>query len=233
MTQRKQLVRRSSAACRESRAEIELRSTLRLRSGQASRGRLSPRKADGGFTLLEVMIAIVVMAIGMLALIASFATAITATASAQEDLIARHKAIDAMEAIYTARDSQQLAFAQINNVANGGVFLSGPQPLKCSGTDGLLGTVNDANCTSPDTGTLCPGGIECLVLPGPDGVLGTADDVTQSLSNFTRTITFNPVLLPSGATNSNLIAVTIAVSYQKPGWPLRTYTVNGLISSYH
>ncbi|MGA7320994.1 MAG: prepilin-type N-terminal cleavage/methylation domain-containing protein, partial [Candidatus Sulfotelmatobacter sp.] len=47
-----------------------------------------------GFTLLEVMIAIVVMTIGLLAVMASFATAITATASAQEDLIARHKALD-------------------------------------------------------------------------------------------------------------------------------------------
>jgi hypothetical protein len=78
--------------------------------------------------------------------------------------------------------------------------------------------------------------VECLVLPGPDGVLGTADDVTQSLSNFTRTITFNTVDLPAaqgGGVNANLMAVTIAVAYTKPGWPARTYSVNGLISSYH
>jgi hypothetical protein len=75
--------------------------------------------------------------------------------------------------------------------------------------------------------------VECLVLPGADGVLGTADDVTQSLSNFNRTITFNQVLLPSGAVDANLIAVTVSLSYTKPGWPARTYSVNGLISSYH
>lgn len=193
------------------------------------------RGAEGGFTLLEVMIAIVVMTIGLLAVIASFATAVVATASAQEDLIARHKALDAMESIYTARNSQQQPFAAINNVANGGIFLSGPQPLYCSGADGIVGTADDVTgpCTSADTGTACPGNIECLVLPGPDGVLGNADDVTQSLSNFTRTITFNQVYLPTGAVNSNLIAVTVAVTYQKPGWPPRTYSVNGLVSSYH
>jgi prepilin-type N-terminal cleavage/methylation domain-containing protein len=193
------------------------------------------RGAEGGFTLLEVMIAIVVMTIGLLAVIASFATAVVATASAQEDLIARHKALDAMESIYTARNSQQQPFAAINNVANGGIFLSGPQPLYCSGADGIVGTADDVTgpCTSADTGTACPGNIECLVLPGPDGVLGNADDVTQSLSNFTRTITFNQVYLPTGAVNSNLIAVTVAVTYQKPGWPARTYSVNGLVSSYH
>jgi type II secretory pathway pseudopilin PulG len=189
--------------------------------------------AEGGFTLLETMIAIVVMTVGLLALMASFATAISATASSQEDLIARHKALDAMESIYTARNSQQLPFASINNVANGGIFLSGAQKLQCSGPDGLVGTADDVPCTAPDTGAACPGGVECLVLPGADGVLGTADDVTQSLGNFTRTITFNQVLLPSGAVNANLIAVTVSLSYTKPGWPARTYSVNGLISSYH
>jgi type II secretory pathway pseudopilin PulG len=190
-------------------------------------------EGESGFTLLETMIAIVVMTIGLLALMASFATAIAATASAQEDLIARHKALDAMESIYTARNSQQLPFAKINNVASGGIFLSNAQQLLCAGNDGLVGTADDVPCTAPDTGAACPGGIECLVLPGPDGVLGTADDVTQSLTNFTRTITFNQVLLQNGQVNTNLIAVTIAVAYQKPGWPARTYTVNGLISSYH
>ncbi len=193
-------------------------------------------KSQRGFSLLEVMIAMVVVTVGMCGMIACFATAITATASAQEDLIARHKALDAMESIYTARNSQQLPFAAINNVANGGVFLSGAQTLQCAGPDGLVGTADDVPCTAPDTGAACPGGVECLVLPGPDGILGTADDETYSLANFTRTITFGTVLQTiNGVTqpNPNLIAVTIAVSYTKPNWPARTYTVAGLISSYH
>jgi prepilin-type N-terminal cleavage/methylation domain-containing protein len=193
------------------------------------------RSREGGFSLLEVLAAIVVMSIGLLALMASFATAIQATASSQEDLIARHKALDAMESIYAARNSQQLPFASINNTTANppGIFLVGALPLRCAGADGIVGTADDAPCTAPDTGAACPGGVECLVLPGPDGVLGTADDVTQSLTNFTRSITFNPVFLPTGAINPNLIAITIAVTYVKPGWPARTYTVNGLISSYH
>ncbi len=190
-------------------------------------------QTQSGFTLIEVMIAIAVMTIGILAVMASFATAIAATASAQEDLIARHKALDAMESIYTARNSQQLPFASINNIAAGGIFLPGALPLKCAGPDGIVGTADDTNCTAPDTGVACPGGVECMVLPGPDGILGTADDIPQSLSNFTRSITFNPVTLPSGNINANLIAVTITVTYIKPGWPARAYTVNGLISSYH
>ena len=197
---------------------------------------VTKQSAEGGFTLLEVMIAIMVMTIGLLAVIATFATAISATASAQEDLVARHKALDAMESIYTARNSQQLPFASIQNIANGGVFKGGAQQLLCAGPDGLVGTADDVACTAPDTGAACPGGVECLVLPGPDVVLGTADDVTQSLSNFTRTITFGQVQLPAsqgGGVNPNLVSVAITVSYTKPGWPARAYTVNSLISSYH
>jgi prepilin-type N-terminal cleavage/methylation domain-containing protein len=191
-------------------------------------------QAESGFTLIEVMIAVVIMTIGMLAVMASFGTALSATASAQEDLIARHKALDAMESIYTARNSQQLPFSSINNVAAGGIFLPGALPLLCAGPDGLVGTGDDVACNAPDTGVACPPpGVECLVLPGPDGILGTADDLTQSLKNFTRSITFNPVTLPNGNINANLIAVTIAVTYVKPGWPAHTYTVNGLVSSYH
>jgi len=196
------------------------------------------QRSQRGFSLLEVMISMIVMTIGMMAVLLSFGTAIEATEWAQEDLIARHKALDGLESIYTARNSQQLPFASINNVANGGVFVGGASNLLCAGADGILGTADDAPCTAPDTGAACPGGIECLVLPGPDGILGTADDETYSLSNFTRTITFNPVLQTIGgvtSTNPNLIAVTITIFYTKPGryGYSRTYSVNALISSFH
>lgn len=190
---------------------------------------------QSGFTLVEVMIAIAVMSIGLLTVVASIATAMQATQSAQEDLIARQKAMDALESIYTARNSQQVGFAAINNTTASppGIFLAGAQPLLCAGPDGLVGTADDVPCTTSG-GVTCPnGGAECWVLPGPDGILGNADDVTYSLSNFKRTITFNQVFLSSGGINNNMMAVSISVSYTKDGLPPRTYTVNGLISSYN
>lgn len=188
-----------------------------------------------GFTLVEVMIAIAVMSIGLLSVVASIASALQATQSAQEDLIARQKAMDALESIYTARNSQQVGFAAINNTTASppGIFLAGAQPLKCAGPDGLVGTADDVNCTTSG-GTTCPNsGAECWVLPGPDGILGNGDDITYSLANFTRTITFNKVYLSTGAVNNNMMAVSISVSYTKDGLPKRTYTVNSLISSYN
>jgi len=190
-------------------------------------------KRQQGFSLIEVMIAIVVMSIGLLAVIASFVTAISATQSAQQDLIARQKTLEAMESIYTARNAQQVPFASVDNVSNGGIFLSGAQTMLCAGPDGLVGTADDVPCTT-QSGAACPnGGAECMILPGPDGILGTSDDTTMSLSNFRRTITINPVLLPSGVVNANMKAITITVSYSKDGLPARSFTANGLISSYH
>jgi prepilin-type N-terminal cleavage/methylation domain-containing protein len=190
-------------------------------------------RGQRGFSLIEVMVAMIVITVGLLGLMTVFVTAIEATETGQEDLIARHKAVDAMESIYTARNSQQIPFSAINNVVNGGSFLSGPQALLCAGADGLVGTTNVVPCTTV-AGVACPnGGVECIVLPGPDGVLGTSDDEVRSLANFTRTISINQVLQPNGQVNQNLMAISVTVSYTKNGWPARSYTTNGLISSYH
>ncbi len=192
---------------------------------------------DQGFTLIEVMIAMVVMSVGILAVIASFATAVAATQSAEEDLIARQKVLEAMESIYTARNSQQLPFASVANISNGGIFKDGSQPLLCAGPDGLVNTADDVNCTT-QAGANCPdSGAECMVLPGPDGILGTADDVTMSLGNFTRTVAITPTTYPTGpnagSVNPNMMAISITVAYTRDGIPARSFTANGLITSYH
>ena len=186
-----------------------------------------------GFSLVEVMIAIGVMTIGLLAVVASIASGLASTQNAQEDLIARQKAREALESIYTARNSQQIPFASINNVASGGIFLSGANPLYCAGPDGLVGTTDDVPCTT-NAGVVCPNaGVECMVLPGADGRLGTADDITMSLNNFSRTITIGQVLLADGTVNLNMMAVSVSITYSKTGLPPRTYTVSGLISQFH
>ena len=139
-----------------------------------------------GFALIEVMIAMVILTVGMCAVLASFGLAITATESAQEDLIARQKALDALESIYTARNSQQIPFAAIQNVGAGGIFLSGPQPLLCAGpTYGIVGVSGDTTACKTASGAACPnGGVECMVLPGPDGVLGSGTDANLESQQF-------------------------------------------------
>jgi prepilin-type N-terminal cleavage/methylation domain-containing protein len=187
--------------------------------------------SERGFTLMEVMIAIVILSIGILTLIAALGASIATTQSAQEDLIARQKALEAMESIYTARDAQQITFAQIANISAGGIFTDGATPMLSAGPDGVVNTADDVNF--PASG-VCGAGPECIPLPGPDGVLGTADDVPMSLANFTRQIQINNVLEADGVTiNPNLRQVTVTVTYTQIGMTVpRSYTVNALISAF-
>lgn len=186
---------------------------------------------QGGFTLIETMIAIAVMTIAIVSLLAAFGTAVAATQNAQENLIARQKALETMESIYTARNTQQISFSQIANIVNGGIFTSGATQLLSAGPDGLVNTADDV--PYPATG-VCPAGPECITLPGPDGVLGTADDKPLNLSNFRRQIQIDPVLESDGVTiNPNLKQITVTVSYYTGGSPIpRAYTVNALISAF-
>jgi len=193
--------------------------------------RQSVTSAQRGFTLIETLIAIAIISIGLLTLVATFATAINATQSSQEDLITRQKALETMESIYTARNTQQINFNQIANISVGGIFTDGPTQLLSAGPDGLVNTADDIPFAASG---VCPAGPECIVLPGGDGVLGTADDKPLQLSNFTRQIQIFPVLEADGVTiNPNLKQIVVTVSYSKSGWAQsRVYRVTGLISAF-
>jgi prepilin-type N-terminal cleavage/methylation domain-containing protein len=187
-------------------------------------------KAQRGFTMIEVMIAVVILSVGILTVVAAFATAVGTTQNAQENLIARQKALEAMESIFTARNTQQITFAQIGNIPNGGIFTSGATPLWSAGNDGLVNTADDVPFAAAG---VCPAGPECVTLPGPDGILGTPDDVPMSLANFTREIQITSVLEADGVTvNPNLKQVTVIVSYLSTSSVPRSYSVNALISSF-
>lgn len=126
----------------------------------------SKGNGQGGFALLETLIAIVVLMIGLLAVLATFAMAVGNTSSVQLDSIARQKATEALESIFTARQTSQITFDMIQNVGNGtGIFVPGFATLTDPGPDGLDGTADDV-----------PSAI--LRLPGPSGVIVNASPRT-------------------------------------------------------
>jgi type II secretory pathway pseudopilin PulG len=169
-----------------------------------------------GFALLETLIAIVVLMIGLMAVLATFAMAIGNTSSVQNDSIARQKAAEAVESIYTARQTNQIVFDQIQNVGAGtGIFKLGFTPMTDPGLDGLDNTADDTPA-------------QPIRLPGQSGVVtNTAADVFVNLGNFTRQIAIANV--PG---NPNVRQITVTVRYPVPqGW-YKTYQVQALISSY-
>jgi len=180
-----------------------------------------PRK-DAGFTLLEAIISLAVLAFGVLSLAAVYAQGVFYTGLAQYDYIAEKKAEQAAEAMFTARDTKILTWKDIQNVSgstgsDGGVFMDGAQPILVPGSDGLVGTVTDS------------GAAHELVLtgPGPDGLFGTADDETLDLNPWmTRTIAIVPV-----AGEDNLRQITITIEYSL-GQMHRKYTLVSYISAY-
>ncbi len=201
----------------------------------ASLGQASSRQSgESGFSLLESVFAMVLLAIGMLWTLAAIGYAVGANQTSQEDMIARQLASEAMESIFNARNTSQLGFSSINNVGVGaGIFIALPLQPKCPGPDGILGTADDAPCLTA-SGAECPNaGIECLTEPGPDGILGTPDDVIISLANFTRTIAITP-LAEGGTTVPTLVLVTITINYTVPNHGgTKSYVLEEEISSYH
>jgi type II secretory pathway pseudopilin PulG len=174
-------------------------------------------RRTAGFTLIEAMISIVILSFGVLSLAAVYAQGIMFASLTQYDYIAEMKAEEAVETIFTARDTKVLSWAQIQNVSTGGVFKDGPQPLLDPGPDGLVGTPDD-NAALPDT---------IILGPGPDGLLGTSDDKVVNLNPWmTRTIAIAPV-----TGEGNLRQITITMNYQV-GRIQRTYTLISYVSAF-
>ncbi len=67
---------------------------------------------ESGYGLLEVMMAVFVSVIGLVSLLALFSQSVVTMVVVQEELIAKHKAREALESIYTARITQG-SFADI------------------------------------------------------------------------------------------------------------------------
>ena len=172
---------------------------------------------ESGFSLVETLIAVAILSFGMLAIAAAFLQGTVQLSGSHLDVLAREKAAEAIESVFTSRDTRTIQWAQIRNVEGeaggaGGIFIDGALPLSRPGPDGLINTADD------------PNELETLVQPGPDGLLGTADDLQRPLAEFTREIVIRDVSL-------TLRRLTVVIRYRVGDRP-REYSITTLISSY-
>jgi hypothetical protein len=122
----------------------------------------------------------------------------------------------------TARNTSQVSWAQVQNIANGGIFLNGANPIYLAGADGIVGTADDAVA-----------GEQTLTEPGPDGIFGTSDDVKIPLTGYQRTILISPVYDGLGNLVTTLRGVNISVQYATTQANIpKTYVVSSFISQY-
>ena len=171
---------------------------------------------ERGFSLAETMFAVGILAAGLLTAAGLLAAGMQKIASSPLDLVATQKAAEAIESVFSARDTRTLTWAQIRNVngasgTDGGIFLDGPRQLRAAGADGLLATADD-------------GAVETTQFPGRDAQFGTADVVTTTLDGFTREIQIRDL-------QTNLRSITVIVAY-RDGAATRTYTLTAYISSF-
>jgi prepilin-type N-terminal cleavage/methylation domain-containing protein len=196
-------------------------------AGRSRGPRINPRprslrvmSADDGLTLIEVLIAMVILVAGMLGLAHVFYMGVTVTAGSSATVLAREKAREAIESVHAARDSGTVTWAQVRNAnppndcpegttsAGGGIFFTGSRNLGAPGLDGLVNTGDDT-------------AIERA--PGKDNVFGTADDIEHS--GFTRQISICEI--PENA-DLRMIIVTIRYNTARP----QTYTLRSYVSRF-
>ena len=124
------------------------------------------KNSESGFSYMDVMVAIVILMVGILAFLSAITGAVVFSNSQQEQLTARQIASSTMESVISTKEtnSARLGWGKVGNIGsnpdingvNQGIFVSGVQPIKA-----------DA---------------------GPDQVIGTADDTGTTINGFSREI---------------------------------------------
>jgi type IV pilus assembly protein PilV len=153
-------------------------------------------KAEKGFSLIEVVIAIVVMAVGLLALSGTLVVGVSLPEYARKRETANRLANAIMENIIAAKETSRPGFNSFNTLSYadaGGRFLTpigardsslGARAILEAGADGVYGTVDDG-----------PLPMRMQLDPGPDGLYTArrhpndtawpGDDKTKALAEYT------------------------------------------------
>ena len=166
--------------------------------------------SEAGVTILEMVVAMMVLTVGLLGLAASIGYAVTVSNMGRNLTNTKLLVVSLLEQMETLRNTQELTFDQIANqgaVDNGGAtrvfagFPTGFQPISINpGPDGIWGTSDD------------------LINPGADNTYGTGDDFTDAswgLNGFSREIVITNL-------NPNLKRIQITVRYPDAGGQLRS-----------
>lgn len=111
-------------------------------------------KSEAGFSYIDVMIAVVILLVGILALLAAITGSVFQSKGQERQLAAKQIATSTMESIMSVKetDETRLGWDKIGNVCvppaacpvPQGIFLNGFQPVEVdAGPDEVIGTADD------------------------------------------------------------------------------------------
>jgi type II secretory pathway pseudopilin PulG len=166
-------------------------------------------RSEAGVTILEMVVAMLILTVGLLGLAAAIGYAVTVSNRGRNLTNSKLLVVSVLEQMETLRNTKELTFGQIANVGavdNTGAtttfagFPTDFQTLSINpGPDGIFGTADD------------------LINPGPDNIYGTADDFvdpTWAIGQYTRQITITNL-------NPNLKRIQVTLRYPDAGGQTR------------
>ncbi len=132
---------------------------------------MTQKNNERGFSYIDVMIALVILMVGILASAAALTANLVRSYETEKQVIAKQAALSTIESIFSARDIARTGaisgWDSIGNVGSNpdsggtaqGVFLTDFRPIRENlGWDGVAGTIDDA----------CAAGAACTVAGRPD-----------------------------------------------------------------
>ena len=170
-----------------------------------STGKRRRREREAGFSLLEMVVAMLILTIGLLAVASAIGYALMVSNRGRGITNSKMLVVSMLEQMETLRDTGQLHFSEISNTQVAGSSFTGfPTTFlpvsRTPGPDGIFGTADD------------------LRSPGPNGVYevtGTTDDFDDpSLARpgYTRR-----VLITTLPTNDYLKKIEVTLRYASNG----------------
>ena len=182
-----------------------------------------------GFSYIDVLIALVIMMIGLLASTAALTANLVRSYETEKQVIAKQIALSSIESIFSARDIARADSIQgwhsVGNVGTNpidgtprGIFLNGFNPIRVDlGLDGVAGTADDA----------CGGGAPC-----PNA--GGTSNASAIVNGFERRIVITDIEDPDRPSPPNAISrrrIDVTVRYAVNQLQ-REQTVSTIITNY-
>ncbi len=185
--------------------------------------------SENGFSYIDVMIAIVIMLVGVLALAAALTANLVRSYDTDKRIVAKQLALSTIESIITARNIQRPGTVEGwksignvgSNVENGvpkGIFVNGWAPIREDlGWDGIAGTADDA----------CASGAPC-------NVAGRPPNNSPEMAGFERKIVVTDIQDSERPTPPNPITrrrIDVTVKYHMNGVS-RDQTISTMLTDY-